>query len=135
MFAVGDCAAHRSRHTNGALMRIESVQNANDQAATVAKHLAGQPAPYDAVPWFWSNQYDLRLQTVGLSVGYDEEILRGDPAARSFSVIYRRGGRIVALDCVNAPRDHVQGKALLQAPGVLDKLLLSDTRIALKDLA
>ena len=135
VFAVGDCAAHRSRHTDGVLMRIESVQNANDQAATVAKYLAGQRAPYDAVPWFWSSQYDLRLQTVGLSVGYDEEIIRGDPAVRSFSVIYRRNGRVVALDCVNAPRDYVQGKALLQASGVLDKTRLSDTGVALKELA
>ena len=135
VFAVGDCAAHRSRHTEGRLMRIESVQNANDQAATVAKYLAGQQTPYDAVPWFWSNQYDLRLQTLGLSMGYDEEVLRGDPGGRSFSVIYRRAGRVIALDCVNAPRDYVQGKALLQASGVINKALLSDTGVALKELA
>ena len=135
VFAVGDCAAHRSRHTNGALIRIESVQNASDQATTVANYLAGQRAPYDALPWFWSNQYDLRLQTVGLSVGYDEEILRGDPAARSFSVIYRRGGQVIALDCVNAPRDWVQGRALLQAPGVLDTARLANTGIALREVA
>ena len=61
------------------------------------------------MPWFWSNQYDLRLQTVGLSTGYDATVTRGDPAARSFSVIYLKQGRVIALDCVNAVRDYVQG--------------------------
>ena len=134
VFAVGDCAAHRSRHTSGNLMRIESVQNANDQAATVAKYLVGQQAPYDAIPWFWSNQYDLRLQTLGLSIGHDEEILRGDPATRSFSVIYRRGGQVIALDCVNATRDYVQGKVLLQSAKVIDGTLLANPALALKEL-
>ena len=69
--------------------------------------------PYDAVPWFWSNQYDLRLQTVGLSIGYDETFVHGDPAARSFSVIYLKDGKVLALDCVNAARDFVQGKGLI----------------------
>jgi 3-phenylpropionate/trans-cinnamate dioxygenase ferredoxin reductase component len=116
IYAVGDCAAHASVHAGGAVVRIESVQNANDQAMTVAKALTGQPEPYCAVPWFWSNQYDLRLQTVGLSTGYDETFVFGDMAAKSFSIVYLKAGVILALDCVNAPRDYMQGKALIGRP-------------------
>jgi 3-phenylpropionate/trans-cinnamate dioxygenase ferredoxin reductase subunit len=116
VYAVGDCAAHASAFAGGAVVRIESVQNANDQAMTVAKALTGQPEPYRATPWFWSNQYDLRLQTVGLSIGYDETFIHGDVAARSFSVIYLKDGHVLALDCVNAARDFVQGKALIGKP-------------------
>jgi 3-phenylpropionate/trans-cinnamate dioxygenase ferredoxin reductase subunit len=135
IFAVGDCTLQQNRFTGGAMMRIESVQNANDQAMTVAKYLVGQKAPHEAIPWFWSNQYDLRLQTVGLSIGYDEEILRGDPAARSFAVIYRRDGQVIALDCVNAARDYVQGKALVHSDKPIDRQLLADTSRSLKELA
>ena len=113
IFAIGDCAAHANGYADGATIRLESVQNANDQAAVVARALTDAAAPYDAVPWFWSNQYDLRLQTVGLSAGYDALAVRGDPAARSFSVVYWRQGRVVALDCVNATKDYVQGRALV----------------------
>ena len=115
VFAIGDCAAHRNAFAWHARIRLESVQNANDMAATVAKAIIGAPVPYHAVPWFWSNQYDLRLQTVGLSTGHDETVLRGDPAARSFSLVYLRDGRVVALDCVNATRDYAQGRALVSS--------------------
>lgn len=94
IFAIGDCAAHPNPYADGAVIRLESVQNANDQATTVAKLLTGEETPYDAVPWFWSNQYDLKLQTVGLSIGYDAVVLRGDVAARSFSVIYLKQGKV-----------------------------------------
>ncbi len=116
IYAVGDCAAHASAFAGGAVVRIESVQNANDQGVTVAKALTGHPEPYSAVPWFWSNQYDLRLQTVGLSMGYDETLVRGNPASRSFSVVYLKEGKVLALDCVNSARDFVQGKALIGKP-------------------
>ena len=116
IYAVGDCAAHASAFAEGAVVRIESVQNANDQGVTVAKALTGQPEPYRAVPWFWSNQYDLRLQTVGLSTGYDETLVRGDPASKSFSIVYLKQGKVLALDCVNAARDFVQGKPLIGKP-------------------
>jgi 3-phenylpropionate/trans-cinnamate dioxygenase ferredoxin reductase subunit len=108
------------------------VQNANDMATTVARFLTGNPRPYHAVPWFWSNQYDLRLQTVGLSMGYDATVLRGDPGLRAFSVIYLKDGRIIALDCVNAVRDYVQGKALVEAGSRIDPAVLADTEIPLK---
>ncbi|MBW6525948.1 FAD-dependent oxidoreductase [Sphingomonas sp. RHCKR7] len=127
VYAVGDCAAHHNPFAEDALVRIESVQNATDQATTVAKHLTGADEPYAAVPWFWSNQYDLRLQTVGLSAGHDEAIVRGAPATRRFSVVYRRAGRVIALDCVNAARDFVRGRALVTAGATTDAGILADT--------
>ncbi len=135
IYAVGDCAAHRNRFADGGSIRLESVQNAVDQALTAARAITGAPAPYDVVPWFWSNQYDLRLQTVGLSTGHDALVVRGEPAARSFSVIYLRRSAVVALDCVNATRDYVQGKALVAGALVLDPAQLADTAQPLKALA
>ena len=135
VFAIGDCAAHANRFADGAKIRLESVQNANDQATTVAKAITGAPEPYDAVPWFWSNQYDLRLQTVGLSTGADQVVLRGDPASRSFSVLYLKQGVVVALDCVNATRDYVQGRALVVGRAAHAPELLADAAIPLKSLA
>ena len=134
IFAIGDCAAHPNPYADGAVIRLESVQNANDQATTVAKLLTGEETPYDAVPWFWSNQYDLKLQTVGLSIGYDAVVLRGDVAARSFSVIYLKQGKVIALDCVNATRDYVQGRALVVARAVVDPARLADAAVPLKEL-
>jgi len=134
VYAIGDCAAHESRFAGGARIRIESVQNATDQANVAAKAIAGMPEPYAAVPWFWSNQYDLRLQTVGLSIGHDESVVRGDPAARSFSVVYLREGRVVALDCVNAVKDYVQGRRLVAEGLQIDPTELRDTARSLKEL-
>ena len=134
IYAIGDCAMHANAFADGARIRLESVQNANDQATTVAKDIMGAADPYHAVPWFWSNQYDLRLQTVGFNLGYDETILRGDPAARSFSVIYLRDGKVLALDCVNAVKDYVQGKALVVGGLSPDKASLADPAIPLKSL-
>ena len=134
VFAIGDCAAHSNHFADGAQIRLESVQNANDQATTAARAICGQPQPYDAVPWFWSNQYDLRLQTVGLSSGFDQTVLRGDMATRSFSLIYLKAGRLIALDCVNATRDYVQGKALVAGGLKIDPALLADVEQPLKSL-
>jgi 3-phenylpropionate/trans-cinnamate dioxygenase ferredoxin reductase subunit len=134
IFAIGDCAAHGNSFADGAHIRLESVQNANDQGMTVARTIVGQPQPYHAVPWFWSNQYDLRLQTIGLSIGYDEIVQRGDPATRSFSIVYLRDGKVIALDCVNATKDYVQGKALVTG-GVKPPLeQLADAATPLKSL-
>ena len=134
VFAIGDCAAHPSGFADGAVVRLESVQNANDMAGVVAKTLTGEAAAYDAVPWFWSNQYDLKLQTVGLSGDHDTVVVRGDPAARSFSVVYLKAGRVIALDCVNAVKDYVQGRALVTARAVVAVEDLADSGRALKDL-
>jgi 3-phenylpropionate/trans-cinnamate dioxygenase ferredoxin reductase component len=132
VYAIGDCAAHINAFADGAMIRLESVQNANDQAATAAKAITGNPAPYRATPWFWSNQYDLKLQTVGLSTGYDSTVVRGDPASRSFSVIYLKNGRVTALDCVNAVKDYVQGRKLVETRAVIDPAPLADATRPLK---
>jgi len=134
VFAIGDCAAHANRFAEGARIRLESVQNAHDQASVAAHAIAGSPKPYDAVPWFWSNQYDLKLQTVGLAIGHDQLVTRGDPAARSFSVVYLRQGRVVALDCVNAVKDYVQGRALVLGGAAIDPARLADASVPLKEL-
>lgn len=132
IFAIGDCALHANPFADGLSIRLESVQNANDLANTVSAAIAGEPEPYNAVPWFWSHQYDLKLQTVGLSAGHDAAVTRGDIAGRSFSIIYLRNGRVVALDCVNAVKDYVQGKALVAGRLAIDPAVLSDTAIPLK---
>ncbi|HEY0114930.1 MAG TPA: FAD-dependent oxidoreductase [Allosphingosinicella sp.] len=134
VYAIGDCALHRNSHANGAYVRLESVQNATDQARIAAKSILGQDAAYDALPWFWSNQYDVRLQTVGLSNGHDQRIMRGDAASGSFSLLYLRQGRVIALDCVNMTRDYVQGRKLISSGRVFDPELLADPAIRLKDL-
>ncbi|MEO6388407.1 MAG: FAD-dependent oxidoreductase [Croceibacterium sp.] len=134
VYAIGDCAAHANAYANGAVIRLESVQNAHDMAATAARAICGDPQPYEATPWFWSNQYDLRLQTVGLSLGHDTTVLRGDPASRSFSVVYLRGGQVIALDCVNRTKDYVQGRKLVEARAVIAPELLLDTETPLKDM-
>src|SRR3546814_8216531 len=89
------CAAHENDYAEGVVIRLESVQNANDQANVVAKGIVGYEAPYHAIPWFWSNQYDLKLQTAGLSTGHDRAVMRGDPATRSFSIVYLKDGRVI----------------------------------------
>ncbi len=135
IFAIGDCAAHANPFAGGEIMRVESVQNANDMANAVAKSITGELTAYHAVPWFWSNQYDLRLQTVGLSVGYDATVVRGNPETRSFSVIYLKQGRVIALDCVNVTKDYVQGKALVVEGMQFAPEQLADANFTLKELA
>ena len=135
VYAIGDCAAHENPHAGGLKLRLESVQNAHDMAAVAARAIVGQPERYSAMPWFWSNQYDLKLQTVGLSVGHDQTVVRGDPAARSFSVLHLLAGRVIALDCVNATRDYVQGRKLILEKTVAPPERLADAGIPLKDLA
>jgi len=131
IYGIGDCALHVNRFATRTPIRLESVQNANDQASTAARAIAGNPAPYEAIPWFWSNQYDLRLQTIGLSAGYDQTVMRGDPERRSFSVIYLRGGRVRAIDSVNAAADFAQGRKLLLHPAAVDPERLADTAVPL----
>ena len=134
VYAIGDCAAFACDYAGGTVMRVESVQNANDQATSVAKAITGDVQPYHAFPWFWSNQYDLRLQTAGLSVGYDHTVLRGDPANRAFSIVYLKGGKVIALDCVNMVKDYVQGRKLVEAGISPDLERLADADVPLKEL-
>ncbi len=134
VFAIGDCAHHANAFADGAGIRLESVQNAIDQAKTVAGVILHTPAPYHAVPWFWSNQYDLKLQTIGLSAGHDATVTRGDPASRSWSLVYLRGGAVIALDCVNMARDFVQGRALVERRARIDPGLLAQAGVPLKEM-
>ena len=106
VYAIGDCTRFPSRRY-GRRLRLESVQNAIDQAKAAAAAILGAPQPYDPVPWFWSDQYDLKLQMAGISDGYDSLDTVGDPGAKRFSVEYRRGGRLIAVDAVNDARAHM----------------------------
>ncbi len=110
--AIGDCALFPSRFA-GALVRLESVQNAVDQARCVAARLMGKAADYASVPWFWSDQRDLKLQMVGMTAGSDRIILRGDPATQRFSVYCFRSGALAGIESVNRPADHMFGRRLL----------------------
>jgi NADPH-dependent 2,4-dienoyl-CoA reductase/sulfur reductase-like enzyme len=135
IYAIGDCAAHANDFADSAVIRLESVQNANDMANTVARAIMGDKEPYHALPWFWSNQYDLKLQTAGLNLGYDAAILRGDPDSRKFTVVYTREGVPIAFDCVGTMKDYVQGRKLLEAgPEKIDPALLADPEVPLKEL-
>jgi 3-phenylpropionate/trans-cinnamate dioxygenase ferredoxin reductase subunit len=114
IYAIGDCAAFPHPMAQG-LARLESVQNAIDQGKAVADAIMGMPKPYTAVPWFWSDQYDVKLQIVGLTQNYDDTVTLGDVASGRFSVVYFREGRLIGIDSVNKPSDHVVGRKLLGA--------------------
>lgn len=132
VWAIGDCALHPNPYLEGREIRLESVQNANDMAKTVAAQLTGKDSTYDALPWFWSDQRDLKLQTLGLSVGHDEIVVRGDPASRSYSVIYLRNGAVCAIDAVNAVKDYVQAKKIIIEGASISPCDLADVTKELK---
>ncbi len=110
--AIGDCANFPTPFAP-VRVRLELVQNAVDQGRCVADRLAGRPAPYQKVPWFWSDQGDLKLQIAGITIGHDTSVLRGDPADRNFSVFCFRGGRLIGVELVNRTADHVVARRLL----------------------
>jgi len=112
IFAIGDCANFPTPFAIGRI-RLESVQNAVDQGRCVAANIAGKPAPYDKVPWFWSDQGDLKLQIAGITAGHDAAVLRGDPDSGHFSVFCYRGGRLIGVESVNQAADHVVARRLL----------------------
>ncbi len=111
--AAGDCTARRL--DDGSLLRLESVQNATEQGKSAAAALLGQARPFTATPWFWSDQYDKKLQMAGLSGGADGWAVRGDMASGAFSVYHFRAGQLLAVDSVNAAKDHLQARKLLDA--------------------
>jgi 3-phenylpropionate/trans-cinnamate dioxygenase ferredoxin reductase subunit len=115
--AIGDCASFPCRHADNARVRLESVQNAVDQARCVAARIAGRPAPYAALPWFWSDQGSLKLQIAGVSSPHDRAVLRPDPAKRGMSVFCYRGDRLIGVESVNRPVEHIHARKLL-ASGV-----------------
>lgn len=114
IFAIGDCAEYPNPYA-GARVRLESVQNAIDQAACVAKNITGKPTVYDAAPWFWSDQFDIHLQMAGLAPGYDQTVTRGDPATGKFSVLYYRDGLLKSVDSINRAAEHMTARKLIAA--------------------
>jgi len=132
IYAAGDCASHLSRQY-GRHLRLESVDNAFEQGTTVALNLMGNETLHDKLPWFWSDQFDLKLVIVGVAQGYDAVVLRGAPAARSFSACYLRGGELIAIDTVNAPKDQMAARKLIAAHARPQLDRLADAGIALRD--
>lgn len=131
--AAGDCTNHYNPIYDRKL-RLESVQNATDQAKIAAKSICGKPEAYNALPWFWSDQYDLKLQIAGLSQGFDEVIIRGDSEqGRSFAAFYFSEGRFIAVDAINRPKEFMMSKRALTAGQTADPLKLADESIEIKD--
>lgn len=110
--AAGDCTIRRLE--DGRLLRLESVQNATEQGKSAAFALLGKERPFTAAPWFWSDQYDIKLQMIGLTAGFDRVALRGRPEERKFSAFYYRGGKLIAIDSINQPADHMAGRKLFE---------------------
>lgn len=133
ILAIGDCTYHPNALL-GRRLRLESVHNALEQGKTAALGLCGESVRYAEVPWFWSDQYDLKLQIAGLPDDYDRRLLRGDPEKRSFACLYLRGRRLVAIEAVNEPRDFMQARPLIGSGAELDLNRLSDKSVPLKDL-
>jgi len=114
VYAIGDCARFFS-HRYGRKIRLECVQNAIDQAKAAADAMLGKPKPYDPVPWFWSDQYEIKLQITGLLDGFETSETIGNPADAKFSVEYRKGGKLIAVDAVNDGRAHMLGRRRIAA--------------------
>ncbi len=133
IYAIGDCTSHWSNIFNKNI-RLESVQNALDQAKIAVDNVCGINSIYDTVPWFWSDQYKLKLQIAGISEGYDETIIRGDKEKKSFSCLYLKNKILIAIDAINNPKDFIESKKIIaeKIPMNLDKL--TDPKIELKDL-
>ncbi|WP_454752835.1 NAD(P)/FAD-dependent oxidoreductase [Cupriavidus necator] len=133
ILAIGDCTRHPNAYA-GRMLRLESVPSAVEQARTAAATLTGQHKPYEAVPWFWSEQYDMRLQVAGLSQGYDRTVLRGDPSMRSFSAFYMREGRLIAADVVSRPAEFMLARQAVARGVHPDPEALADESIPLKSV-
>jgi 3-phenylpropionate/trans-cinnamate dioxygenase ferredoxin reductase subunit len=131
VYALGDCANHPNPFATGRV-RIESVQNAVDQAKCIAAAIVGRSENYSAVPWFWTDQFDIKLQMAGLSGGYGQVVTRGDPESRKFSVFYFRDGRLAAVDSVNRPADHLAARKLIGARTAITPAQAADPGVDLK---
>jgi len=134
IFAIGDCAEHPCSFAAGQRLRLESVQNAADQAQTVAATIAGRREPYRALPWFWTDQYDVKLQMAGISHGHDQIVMRGNAESRKLSVFYFKQGRLSAIDSINRPLDHMIGRKLIAAGTPLTPEQAADESVDLKKL-
>lgn len=134
IFAAGDCTSHPNLFYAGNL-RLESVHNSVEQAKSAAATMCGRSSPYRQVPWFWSEQYDLKLQTAGINRGHDQTIVRGDPETKCFAVFYLKQGRLLAVDAVNRPAEFIIGKSLIQERASISSEQLADDNFSIKSLA
>jgi len=132
IYAAGDCTNHPSLRF-GRRVRLESVDNAFEQAKTAALNLLDRPVAHDRVPWFWSDQFDNKLLIVGLSQDYDRQVLRGDPASRSFSVCYLKGRELLAVEAVNHSKDYMAARKLIAERALLNVDKLADSELGLKE--
>jgi 3-phenylpropionate/trans-cinnamate dioxygenase ferredoxin reductase subunit len=132
--AAGDCTVQPHPQSGAGRVRIESVQNAVSQAKAAAASLTGRREPNDAVPWFWSDQYELKLQIAGLSIGHDHHVVRGDLDGESFSVLYYREDRLVAVDAVNAPGDYMAVRKALTQGATIAAAAAADSSVPLREL-
>ena len=130
--AIGDCAIFPCQFANGQPLRLESVQNAIDQAKCVAHRLVGKPSGYVSVPWFWSDQGDLKLQMVGITSGAEQRVVRGDPAKREFSIFCFSNGKLIGIESVNKPGDNMFGRRLLATSAGLTPEQAADSGFDLK---
>ncbi len=133
IYAAGDCTSHPSVHY-GRRLRLESVDNAFEQGASAARNLLGHESVHDKVPWFWSDQYDLKLIIVGIAEGADSIIVRGEPALRAFSVCYLRNGELIAIDTINRPQEQLAARKLIAARIRPDLDKLGDPNVPLKNV-
>jgi 3-phenylpropionate/trans-cinnamate dioxygenase ferredoxin reductase component len=134
VFAAGDCASRPLVHY-GRSGRLESVHNAIEQGKLAAAAILGKPRPAEDCPWFWSDQYDLKLQIAGLSQDYDEIVVRGDPKDRKFAAFYLRNGTLIAVDAVNSAPEFLASKKLIMTGAKIAPATLGDTSISMKDIA
>lgn len=134
IFAIGDCASRPMIHYGGRMVRLESVHNALEGAKLAAAAITGTAAPALEAPWFWSDQYDLKLQIAGLFAGHDTVVLRGDPKDRRFAVFYLKGDQLLAVDAVNSPAEYLGGKQLIQKHARLEPAALSDISTPFKEI-
>lgn len=135
IYAIGDCANLPCTYSTTGRVRLESVQNAIDQAKHAAAAICGKPKPYNEVPWFWSDQYDLKLQIAGLAGPQDQIVLRGDPASRSFAAFHLRDGVVVAVEAVSAAPEYMMGRRLIAARAKVAPERLADKAVPMKDMA
>lgn len=131
--AAGDCTNHPSEFL-GRRVRLESVQNAMEQGRCAAANMLGKETKYANVPWFWSDQYELKLQMVGMSGGFDQCVLRGDPAKRNFGAFYFKDGALIAVDTVSRPQEFMLAKKMVALKAKVDPAKIADESIPLKDL-
>jgi len=134
IYAIGDCVLRPLVHYGDRLERLESVHNAIEGAKIAAAAIAGDTPPTEEAPWFWSDQYDLKLQIAGLSKGYDRILVRGDPKERSFAAFYFQGGRLIGVDAVNRPPEYLGAKQLIQRGKSVAPEVLADLSKPMKEI-